>query len=132
MSAHDVYDVPPPRGPADLSGTELQALLQREKPSEATRSAVPPELSSRGLSPATAAPVPATPPDYAFGADRFAENPYQTAQAAAPPDSTASLWSRTTGALWWVHTGLLAPVALRAIYVAVFFDRPVCRQPASS
>jgi hypothetical protein len=122
MSAHDVYDAPPPRNPADLSDTELQALLQRETLSETSRAAVLAELATRGLPPAVAAAVetPAVAQDPAPAAGSFAENPYQPPRSALAPADAARTWTRAREVLWWVHIGLTSLMVVRMAYVAFF------------
>ncbi len=120
MSAHDVYDAPPPRNPADLSDTELQALLQRETPSGPSRAAALSELTARGLSPAAAVETPAVAQDPAPAAASLAENPYQPPRSALAPADAARTWTHAREVLWWVHIGLTSLMVVRMAYVAFF------------
>lgn len=115
---------------ADMADHELIRALQREALDPPAREAalrevhrrrLPPTLLEPAAEPAPAAapaPVPAAPAieNYAFGADRFADNPYQAPQSAPPPDALPSTRSRVVNALWWLHIALFALYTLSAIY----------------
>lgn len=117
---------------ADLADHELLRLLRDESLDAAAGAAALREARRRRLAPA--APQPAAPPkpsptpspppaqtaiaaeDYAFVADHFTDNPYQTPQSAAPPDSPRSRRTGTVNALWWLHITVLALYTLFVAY----------------
>lgn len=117
---------------ADLADHELLRVLRDESLDAAASEAALREARRRRL--ALAAPEPSAPPqpspmpsssaaqtavaveNYTFAADRFADNPYQTPQSAAPPPPLHSRRTGTVNVLWWLHIAALALYTLFAAY----------------